>query len=395
MSDLDPFSGALDHAVPGDVFILDAPVDVPAVWGVSGDGRVLWPEGEPLMIVGPDGAGKTTLMEQLVLARLGLRRELLGFPVQPAAGKVLYLAADRPRQAQRSFRRMVSERDRKVLHERLVFWPGPLPFRITDDPRLLAGFAKAQGAGTVFVDSLKDVALGLTTDEVGAAVNMAHQEAIAAGVELCVAHHQRKEQNGAGKPKHLADVYGSRWLTAGCGSVLLVWADEPGDPIVELSHLKPAADVVGPLTLRHDHAHGQTTVYGSTDLETIVATPKTAKEAAAELYGTAAPSRNEVEKTRQRLNKLIAVRVVEQVKDERGIARYVVRDRPGQTSLVDGPQTCSEPTPPSSDDRERWIADMAAKGCAWDEIEAQLGELTDDEHDRLFGAFLAAQPVAG
>ena len=46
-----------------------------------------------------------------------------------------------------------------------------------------------------------------------------------------------QRENGGAKPKRLADVYGSRWLTAGMGSVLLLWG-EPGDLVVEVRHLK-------------------------------------------------------------------------------------------------------------------------------------------------------------
>ena len=39
-----------------------------------GDGeRVLWPEGEGVMITGHQGVGKTTIGQQLVLHRVGLR----------------------------------------------------------------------------------------------------------------------------------------------------------------------------------------------------------------------------------------------------------------------------------------------------------------------------------
>ena len=56
--------------IDGASFILDAPKDIPAVWGSGG--RVAWSAGEALLIVGPSGIGKTTLVQQLVL-RLGLR----------------------------------------------------------------------------------------------------------------------------------------------------------------------------------------------------------------------------------------------------------------------------------------------------------------------------------
>jgi hypothetical protein len=63
------------RTLPGGDWILDAPTETPAVWG-DPSGRVAWAEGEPLLIVGPEGVGKTTIAQQLVLARIGLRPAL-------------------------------------------------------------------------------------------------------------------------------------------------------------------------------------------------------------------------------------------------------------------------------------------------------------------------------
>ena len=59
---------------------------------------------------------------------------------------------------------------------------------------------------------------------------------VASEIEVVVSHHQRKATGYNKKPTTLADVYGSTWLTAGAGSVVLLWG-EAGDPIVELTHL--------------------------------------------------------------------------------------------------------------------------------------------------------------
>jgi hypothetical protein len=82
------------HMVDGAPFVLDAPTTVPCIWG-RGD-EVIWAGGESLTIAGPPGVGKTTLSGQLVRARLGLLGTLLGYPVEPTSGRVLYLAMDRP-----------------------------------------------------------------------------------------------------------------------------------------------------------------------------------------------------------------------------------------------------------------------------------------------------------
>lgn len=287
--------------IAGGSFFLDASDTVPALWGH--DDQVLWAGGEPLLICAPPGLGKTTLAQQLVLSRLGaLEPSLLGLPVAVDDRPVVYIAADRPAQAARSGHRMVTERHRDLLDDRLIVWQGPLPFRITEDPRSLRTWLVKLGAGTVVIDSLKDVAVGLSEDAVGAAVNQAMQHVVAAGIELVALHHQRKSQDGR-KPRALDDVYGSAWITAGAGSVILLWG-EAGDPIVELLHLKQPASQVGPLTVHHDHDRGRSTVPGPVDLLDLAARGITATEAAQRIYDTSSPNRNQVERARRRLEKL-------------------------------------------------------------------------------------------
>lgn len=79
-----------------------------------------------------------------------------------------------------------------------------------------------------------------------------------ADVDVLLLHHQRKSVEGR-KPTSLEDVYGSTWIAAGSGSVVLLWGD-PGSELVELSHLKQPAEVVGPLNVEHDHHRGTSRV---------------------------------------------------------------------------------------------------------------------------------------
>lgn len=252
-------AGADRHArlMAGGDFVLDEPEQIPAIWG-EGE-RVLWAEGEALMLLAEQGLGKTTIAQQLALAMTGVRGEnLLGLPVRHFDGPVLYLAMDRPRQAARSLFRMVSAADRVRLNERLAVWRGPLPINATSSPEVFADWAQGlvPGVRAIIADSVKDFVPGIVKDEVGAALNLAWQEVIARNIELLLLHHPRKQggDDTTRKPS-LDSAYGSTWITAGLGSVIQI-IGKRGDTEVKLHHVKQPAEVVGPLTVQHDHASG-------------------------------------------------------------------------------------------------------------------------------------------
>lgn len=292
--------------VPGDRFALDVPDTVPAVWG---DGStVLWAQGEALMLCGPPGVGKTTVAGQLIVARLGLHGlagKVLGLPVA-TGNRLLYLACDRPAQVARSLHRIMKPEWREELAERLVIWKGPPPHDFAKDTSLMREMALAAGADTVMIDSLKDVAIGLSEDTVGAGYNRARQLTLVAGIEVAELHHQVKHGTNGAAPTKLIDVYGSTWLTAGAGSVVLLWG-EAGDPLVRLTHLKQPADEVGPFNVLHDHKAGTSSVHQRVDLVRLAAySPAglTAHEAAKVIFETTKPTRAQVEKARRRLDQL-------------------------------------------------------------------------------------------
>lgn len=104
-------------AVEGGAFIFGVPERPEPVWGNSE--AVLWSKGEYLLFCGPTGVGKTTLEQQVALARMGLLDDVLGMPVEPDDRNVLLLALDRPDQIARSMRRMVGEADRPVLDAKI------------------------------------------------------------------------------------------------------------------------------------------------------------------------------------------------------------------------------------------------------------------------------------
>lgn len=291
--------------VDGATFILDRPEGIPAIWG-SGN-EVLWAQGETLMIAGPQGLGKTTLAGQLLRALIGLGDpKVLGLPVS-LADHVLYLAMDRPSQITRAHGRIFTEHDRDTMARKLSVHRGPPPYDMAKRPDLLAEMCKDAGADVVIVDSLKDAAIKLSDDETGAAYNRARQFALESGVQIVELHHTIKRGPDGGKVSGINDIYGSTWLTSGCGSVILLTGN-PGDPIVGMKHLKQPADEVGPLKLNHDQTRGLMTVMHENDIYELVratgANGLTAKEAARALFDVEKPTSADIEKARRKLSRL-------------------------------------------------------------------------------------------
>ena len=296
-----------DELVPGGDWVFGGEdAELRAIWG---DGmEILWAAGEPLVLCGPDGANKTTLALRLTRARLGLDAgRVLGRDVKPECGKILYLAADRPNQARYNLRRMCTEDERALLNERLMVRDGLLLPSVMDDPERVLKMARRAGAGTVVLDAAKDITGGeaLGEERVGMKVNAAMQALIGAGIEVILLHHHRKATSENRRPNSISDVYGSRWLTAGAGSVVMLWAAEPGDVVVDLIHLKPPADKVGPLTLTADTDSGTLAVQQEADPVAVVRAahaPLSTRAVAAALYDRN-PSAAATERVRRKLDR--------------------------------------------------------------------------------------------
>jgi hypothetical protein len=286
-------------AIAGDEFILGRPATPPALWGAGPD--VLWARHQSLMIVAPTGVGKTTLAGLLIRAQL-FGGDVLGLPVAPIAGTILVLAMDRPEQIGAALGRQFGEQHRNALQQQLLVRPGPPPADLADDPAVLARMAEHYGAAVVYIDSLKDAALGLSNDSVGAGYNLARQTLIRSGRDLCELHHLTK----AG-----ATPFGSAWLEGGAGSVVQLDGG-PGSTAGRLVHRKQPAHKVGPWTVSFDRDRGE---INRDDPEQVATAPRatevdlvalardglTAADAARHLYGTTEPSRADQERARRTL----------------------------------------------------------------------------------------------
>jgi Bifunctional DNA primase/polymerase, N-terminal/AAA domain len=291
----------------GKAWLLSGSDKIEALWGNAQ--WVLAARRQPIVLAGESGSGKTTLTQHMILGAIGVPgyETLLGMAVTPTEGKVLLLASDRPDQARLSMWRHMNTEAWDIIEERLVVWQGPPPEDVGNNPFLLLDMARHAGATLVVPDSLKDMAVRLVDDNVGAAVNQAHQLLIADGRDVWVPHHLRK---GGRQDKvseiTINDLYGSAHIFNGAGSVLVV--DRcPTD--YELRQLKsPNGEYP---TLRYQlGADGSATLGGEDPFLFVVRQAgemgiSTKEVARAELHpdGSACPDAD-VQKARRRLNKL-------------------------------------------------------------------------------------------
>lgn len=262
------------------------------MWGKGQ--QSLWAKGEPLMIYGPTGIGKTTIAGQLLMSLINAGDpELLGYPVQPIPdGKtVLYIAADRPNQAMRSLRRMTSPTMKSILNERLRI-EHKRQIYASDDPTTLRTAAEQANASVIFLDSTKDIALGpLSSEETAKAFMDNIQECVANNIEVLYLHHPRKGSTETNGDRHLDidDAHGSTWLTAGAGSVLIV-NGKPGAGLAQVEHAKAPAEFVPTFEIVIDYDTGQLTKRTIRDLEEWLeksGMPTTRRAAAAFMEGAA------------------------------------------------------------------------------------------------------------
>ncbi|MGH3427687.1 MAG: bifunctional DNA primase/polymerase, partial [Mycobacteriales bacterium] len=254
--------------IDGVTFLNEVGDDEPPIWGDSE--TCLWAAGEPMMIAGPPEVGKSTLAQLVVWGVLGLMPEVLGYPIRSDGRGVLYLAMDRPKQIARAMRRLATPEAAPVLRERLSVQRGPLPVSFSHDPDWVLREAVERGAGTVVVDSLKDLVPKLSDEEMAGAYNAARQRCLAEGIEWIELHHNRKA-NGGNEPKELDDIYGNRMITAGAGSVLNLHG-QPGDTVVRLTQLKAPSGELFPKWVAIDKETGRLAMHEDVTIDIVLAT---------------------------------------------------------------------------------------------------------------------------
>ncbi len=288
---------------PGGV-VFDAPAEPEAVWGNGAE--VLIAKDEAGIVYGHIGVGKTTMVQRVALGAIGVEGKLLGYSIAQIEGKVLYIAADRPSQAMRSLRRMVTDEHRKLLDARWL-WERRRRLRISlNDPERFAAQVVESGAELLIIDSVKDITPKVSTDEGGLAYNEAIQRTLVGGVQVIALHHPRKATGEGRSALTLDDVYGSTWIAAGAGSVIAL-NGTPGTGVARLEHLKPPAEQVGPFDVDFDYDAGTVTTIGVRELSDFLARRGTAttQEAVQWVTGKDRPTETERKRVVRKLNRMV------------------------------------------------------------------------------------------
>jgi replicative DNA helicase len=313
-----------------DTFVFDTPDEVPAIWGTDGK-KVLWAKGQGLLMLAPQGVGKTTLALRLVEAALGLSDSVLDIPMVRAEKNVLYAAMDRPNQIAGAMKRVFWKHGRVLAERGLRILTGPPSHDLGRNPEFLLDVCMEMEAGMVFVDSLKDGVMGLSNEENAQGWNKAVQLCLREGIEICVLHHPPKR---AGSDPERAmdndDSYGSTWLTAGMGSVVQMWA-KADSCYVDFMQTKMPVGRLEPILLRRDNNAGQFEVIGEqADWQWFFSVPHTTGELAAHMFSGEVTSAN-MKKSRRVVDDLLARDLLKRHSEDksgngRPAIRYVLAD---------------------------------------------------------------------
>lgn len=245
----------MDGFVDFDTFIEGTENLIP-VWGCPESPA--WASGEPLEVVGGTGVGKSSIVQQVILHGIGVRKsKFLGMTVRPFEKPVLYLALDRANQISRSMKRFSDEVKAAGKGHMVKVFRKRMPDNVLNDPGIVLRIVKMAEKkfgvefGYVVIDSMKDITPKLSGDDAGGAINESLQLLVADGYEVAVLHHHRK-----GGESGIDSSFGSTLITAGMGSVLAMNSN-PGSPKVTITHEKqPAAPINGgkKIIALHDHA---------------------------------------------------------------------------------------------------------------------------------------------
>lgn len=195
------------------------------------------------LITGQPGIGKTQFSLQAA-AHIALGRDFLGFACAEPR-KVMFLSLEMDDVALKDFTRkqatQYSQEDLKLLNEnfRIVPLGQPLYLNYKAQQDLLLEMMLEEGIQGVFIDSLSRAMDGPLQDEVATRNLMGWVDTIrnSHSIFTWFIHHNRKASGDNKKPKFLADIYGSVFITSALTSAFVLWATGTKNEI-ELSFVK-------------------------------------------------------------------------------------------------------------------------------------------------------------
>lgn len=196
-----------------------------------------------MLFTGPSGVGKTQFSMQAALSFI-LGKKLLSRDTH-FGGRIGFLSMEMGPAEVKEFLRLqmaaLSEEEQEEVNKRFVIFPTgePLFLDTEQGQTQLKVEIERHNLDGVLIDSLgKAVVTGLSDDDAmrnlmnWLSIVRTHME-----VFFWTIHHHRKASGDNKKPKTLADVFGSQFLTSLSSSVISLWPPDDSD-VVEVNSLK-------------------------------------------------------------------------------------------------------------------------------------------------------------
>lgn len=184
------------------------------------------------LLSGPPGVGKTLFSLNFAIAA-ALGTSFLNQPI-PLPRKIGYYSLEMPAPDLKHFieslAKSLSDSQMEILQQNLILLPFGEPLYLTDDPtqKMVEEQIGDEKFDGVIFDSMMAATEKSVTDEVAAKELMDWNDRLRkrTGTFTWYVHHQRKDQVGNKKPKHLGDVYGNVVVTARTTTAFCLWKED-------------------------------------------------------------------------------------------------------------------------------------------------------------------------
>ena len=226
------------------------------------DTGLLWAKGAPLYIAGSEGTGKTFLLLQYVRAAFSNEKWLGRFRVAPLERheRIVILNMDRPEPLKIRLGQIIETMALPPMPHRIqMLQMSDLQGKnLINDPTLLKDICRETESTHVLIDGLDRLLEDVTADQGGRAVADGMTHALSGGFQVMATMHLVKSRDNAPANNRSRDVYGSQYLGASAGSLLVL--NKESETCITLKQRK---NIVGhePFDGRviHDHPEHRST----------------------------------------------------------------------------------------------------------------------------------------